>query len=238
MIITEKWDEVLAAEYEKPYFAQLISDIDREYATQTVYPPRECIFAAPKYVDYDKVRVVILGQDPYHGAGQANGLAFAVNNGIEPPPSLVNIFTEIKNDIGVAPDDDTTLVGWANQGVLLRNAALTVRAGQAASHEKLGWHELTDAMIAALNKREKPVAYILWGRSAQLKRELISPRNFCVVSPHPSPLSAYRGFFGSKPFSKVNAWLAQNDMSPVYWQYTGKKEIADYYKTSGNIKRA
>ena len=193
--------------------------------------------AEPQLVDFDKVKVVILGQDPYHGAGQANGLAFAVNNGVEAPPSLVNIFTELKSDLGVEPTDDTSLVGWADQGVLLLNASLTVREGAAASHENIGWHNLTDAMIKALNDRDKPVAYILWGRHAQLKKSLIDDRNFCVMSAHPSPLSAYRGFFGSKPFSKVNGWLAQNGMSPVCWQFTGKLELADYYKTSGNIKR-
>lgn len=237
MIITEKWDEVLKDEYEKPYFSKLMQDVEREYAETTVYPPRERIFAALKLVDYDKVRVVILGQDPYHGEGQANGLAFAVNDGIEPPPSLVNIFTELESDTGFKPEDGTTLVGWANQGVLLLNAALTVRAGAPQSHSSLGWHALTDAMISALNKREKPVAYILWGMNARQKAVLIDRRNFIVSSPHPSPLSAYRGFFGSKPFSKVNEWLTKNGIPPVYWQFTGSFEPAPYYKTAHKIKR-
>ncbi len=236
-MITEKWDEVLKDEFEKPYFKTLTETVEREYSTHTVYPPRDLIFAAPKLVDYDKVRVVILGQDPYHGAGQANGLAFAVNNGTEAPPSLVNIFAELKSDIGVAPNDDTTLIGWANQGVLLLNASLTVRAGAPQSHSGLGWHYLTDAMIEALNHRDKPVAYILWGMSARQKAELIDKRNFIVSSAHPSPLSAYRGFFGSKPFSKVNSWLTANGMPPVYWQYTGRFEPAAYYKNAGKIKR-
>lgn len=238
MIITEKWDEAIKDEFQKPYFAKLMDDVEREYATQTVYPPRESIFAAPKLVDYDKVRVVILGQDPYHGEGQANGLAFAVNQGVEAPPSLVNIFTELYSDIGVKPDDGTTLVGWAKQGVLLLNASLTVRAGAPQSHSSLGWHDLTDAMIKALNKRDKPVAYILWGMSARQKAELIDKRNFIVSSAHPSPLSAYRGFFGSKPFSKVNEWLSRNGMPPVYWQYTSNFEPAPYYNTKGSITRA
>ncbi|MCH5162442.1 MAG: uracil-DNA glycosylase [Clostridiales bacterium] len=237
MIITEKWDEVLKDEYEKPYFQKLMADVEREYETATVYPPRDCIFAAPKFVDYDKVRVVILGQDPYHGEGQANGLAFAVNQGVEAPPSLVNIFTELQSDTGYKPNDGTTLIGWAKQGVLLLNAALTVRAGSPQSHSNLGWHNLTDAMISALNKREKPVAYILWGMNARQKAVLIDKRNFILSSPHPSPLSAYRGFFGSKPFTKVNEWLVKNGIPPVYWQYTGNFEPAAYYKTSGNIKR-
>ncbi|MDE7106993.1 MAG: uracil-DNA glycosylase, partial [Clostridiales bacterium] len=204
----------------------------------TVYPPRDRIYAAMQLVDYDAVRVVILGQDPYHGAGQANGLAFAVNNGVEPPPSLVNIFTELKSDLNVAPNDDTTLVGWANQGVLLLNASLTVRAGEAQSHASLGWHNLTDAVIRSLNNRKTPVAYILWGMSAREKMSLISDRNFIVTSAHPSPLSAYRGFFGSKPFSKVNSWLSANGMQPVHWQMTGRYEPADYYKNSHKINRA
>lgn len=237
MIITEKWDEVLSAEYEKPYYKSLMEAVDREYSKYDVYPPREKIYAAPRLVDYDKVKVVILGQDPYHGDGQANGLAFAVNNGVDPPPSLKNIFTELESDIGVAPDDDTSLVGWANQGVLLLNASLTVRANFAQSHENLGWHSLTDAMISALNARSAPVAYILWGMSARQKMSLIDKRNFIVASAHPSPLSAYRGFFGSKPFSKVNAWLTENGMSPVFWQFTGRFEPAEYYKTADRIKK-
>ncbi len=237
MLITEKWDEVLKSEYEKPYFKELTENVEREYSAYTVYPPRDKIFAALKLVDYDQVRVVILGQDPYHGAGQANGLAFAVNNGTEAPPSLCNIFTELKSDIGIAPVNDTTLIGWANQGVLLLNASLTVRAGQPQSHSTLGWQYLTDAVICALNLRSAPVAYILWGMSARQKSELISPRNFKVMSAHPSPLSAYRGFFGSKPFSKVNEWLAENGMPPVYWQYTDRFDPADYYKTSDKINK-
>lgn len=237
MTITEKWDEVLSDEYRKPYFKSLMDTVDSEYARYDVYPPRDRIYAAPQLVDYDKVRVVILGQDPYHGEGQANGLAFAVNNGVEPPPSLKNIFTELESDIGVKPSDDTSLVGWAEQGVLLLNASLTVRANFAQSHENIGWHTLTDAMIAALNAREKPVAYILWGMSARQKTALIDERNFIVASAHPSPLSAYRGFFGSKPFSKVNEWLKQNGMTPVCWQMTGHFEPAEYYKTADRIKK-
>lgn len=237
MIITEKWDEVLSEEYKKPYFAALNEAVDREYAHYRVYPPRECIYAALKLVDYDQVRVVILGQDPYHGEGQANGLAFAVNNGVEAPPSLVNIFNELQADIGIRPNSDTTLVGWANQGVLLLNAALTVRAANPQSHSELGWHELTDAIIRSLNYREKPVAYILWGMSARQKADLIDKRNFIVMSAHPSPLSAYRGFFGSRPFSKVNKWLVENGMKQVYWQYTGRFEPAEYYNGSGKITR-
>lgn len=238
MIITEKWDALLSAEYEKPYFKTLMESVDREYSRYTVYPPRDRIYAAMQLVDYDAVRVVILGQDPYHGAGQANGLAFAVNNGVEPPPSLVNIFTELKSDLNVEPSDDTTLVGWAHQGVLLLNASLTVRAGEAQSHASLGWHNLTDAVIRSLNNRKTPVAYILWGMSAREKMSLIDKRNFIVTSAHPSPLSAYRGFFGSKPFSKVNDWLKANGMPPVHWQMTGRYEPADYYKNSHKIFRA
>lgn len=237
MVITEKWDEAIAAEFSKPYYKTLMETVDREYASCEVYPPRDKIFAAPRLVDYDKVKVVILGQDPYHGAGQANGLAFAVNKGVEAPPSLVNIMTELKNDIGMPPADDTTLVGWAKQGVLLLNASLTVRAGSAQSHADIGWHELTDAMISALNHRDKPVAYILWGMSARQKTALIHPKNFIVTSAHPSPLSAYRGFFGSKPFSKVNSWLVSQGMAPIRWCDTVGFEPAGYYKNADKIKR-
>lgn len=238
MVITEKWDEVLKAEYEKPYYSALMEAVDREYSHYEVYPPRDKIFAAMKLVDYDKVRVVILGQDPYHGAGQANGLAFAVNNGVAPPPSLVNIFTELKSDLGMEPSNDTTLIGWAQQGVLLLNASLTVRAGEAQSHSSIGWHALTDAVISSLNGRSKPVAYILWGRSAREKMSLINSRNFIVTSAHPSPLSAYHGFFGSKPFSKVNGWLTANGYPPVHWQMTDRYEPAEYYKHADRIHRA
>lgn len=237
MIINEKWDEVLKDEYAQPYFGELMEKIDREYEKYKVYPPRENIFAALKLVDYDAVRVVILGQDPYHGEGQANGLAFAVNNGVETPPSLVNIFNELQADIGTRPNSDTTLVGWAHQGVLLLNAALTVRAGNPQSHSDIGWHELTDAIIRLLNYREKPVAYILWGMSARQKAELIDKRNFIVMSAHPSPLSAYRGFFGSRPFSKVNNWLVENGMKKIYWQYTARFKPEEYYSTKGSISR-
>lgn len=238
MMITEKWDEVLSAEYRKPYFSALMDSVEREYSRYEVYPPRDLIYAAMKLVDYDKVRVVILGQDPYHGAGQANGLAFAVNNGVERPPSLNNIFTELTSDLGVRPQDDTTLIGWANQGVLLLNASLTVRAGEAQSHASLGWHNLTDAVISSLNARQTPVAYILWGMSAREKSSLISDRNFIVTSAHPSPLSAYRGFFGSKPFSKVNDWLVKIGSDPIHWKCTGRFELAEYYKYSDRINRA
>lgn len=236
-IITKKWDEALADEYKKPYFNKLMESVEREYETHTVYPPRERVFEALKLVDYDEVRVVILGQDPYHGAGQANGLAFAVNNGVNPPPSLVNIFNELRSDLGVNVSDDTTLVGWANQGVLLLNASLTVREGMPQSHAALGWHELTDAIICALNRREKPVAYILWGNSAKNKASLIDPKNFIVMSAHPSPLGARYGFFGSKPFSKVNAFLTQSGIPPVYWQFTGRFDPADYYSAPGSITK-
>lgn len=238
MVITEKWDEVLSEEYEKPYFEQLMNNVDREYSRYEVYPPRDKIFAAMQLVDYDKVRVVILGQDPYHGAGQANGLAFAVNKGVDAPPSLVNIFAELKSDLGVEPDNDTTLIGWANQGVLLLNASLTVRAGEAQSHSSLGWYNLTDAVIKSLNYRKTPVAYILWGASARQKMPFIDKRNFIVTSAHPSPLSAYRGFFGSKPFSKVNSWLTEIGSTPIYWQCTARYELAEYYKFSDKINRA
>lgn len=237
MIVNTNWDKVLESEFEKPYFADLMQTVENEYAHYTVYPPRENIFAALRYVDYDKVKVVILGQDPYHGYGQANGLAFAVNKGSDMPPSLVNIFTEVESDIGIRPNDDTSLIGWADQGVLLLNSALTVRAGCPQSHSRIGWYNLTDAMISALNDRDVPVAYILWGMSARQKSALIDKRNFVTMSAHPSPLSANRGFFGSRPFSKVNAWLVRNGMSPVFWQFTDNFTPASYYEGGGSITR-
>lgn len=238
MIVAPQWDEVLKDEFEKPYFLELMKKVDDEYAHHVVYPPRPLMFRALNLVDYENVKVVILGQDPYHGDGQANGLAFGVDNGVEMPPSLRNIYTELQSDLDVVVDNDTSLVGWSKQGVLLLNAALTVRAGLAASHANLGWHELTDAVISALNKREKPVAYILWGLNARQKAPLIDRRNFITMSAHPSPLSAHRGFFGSKPFSKVNSWLMTNGFQPIYWQFTGPDTPLDYYKNADKIKRA
>ncbi len=236
-IINENWDKILADEYSKPYFAKLMESVDEEYAHYTVYPPKQKLFAALNYVSYDNVKVVILGQDPYHGAGQANGMAFAVGDGVPLPPSLVNIFKEIEDDIGAKPDSSGTLIGWAKQGVLLLNTVLSVRAASPLSHSKLGWQEFTDSIITALNKRATPVVYILWGAGAIAKKSIISPRSYIISSPHPSPLSAYRGFFGSKPFGKANEILVKMGLSPIDWTDTSGKEKASYYASACNIKK-
>ncbi len=236
-MINEGWDKYLSSEYEKPYFTNLLSTLDNEYENYTVYPPKSQLFAALDYVSYDNVKVVILGQDPYHGAGQANGMAFAVNDGIPLPPSLVNIYKEIEDDIGCKPQQSGTLIGWAKQGVLLLNTVLSVRAGSPLSHSHLGWQKFTDSIITCLNKRENPVIYILWGAGAIAKKSIISPRCHIISSPHPSPLSAYRGFFGSKPFSKANDYLVSHGMAPIDWTDTSGADKPSYYKTASNIHK-
>lgn len=229
MQLGNTWDKVLADEVRKPYFAQLEQAVENEYAKYTVYPPHDRIYAALEAVDFDAVKVVILGQDPYHGPGQANGMAFAVSSGVQLPPSLVNIFKELASDLGCPPPKNGTLIGWAKQGVLLLNTVLSVRSGLPQSHAGLGWQTFTDAVIAKLNTREKPVAYILWGANAIAKKPLIDDRNFVVTSPHPSPLSASRGFFGSKPFSKVNDFLRSIGERPIDWTDTEGHAYASYY---------
>lgn len=235
-IIGNGWDKILEKEYEKPYFSELVKRVREEYSLHTCYPPKPLIFSALKTVDYDETRVVILGQDPYHGVGQANGMAFAVQEGVKFPPSLENIFTEIESDLGVKLNAKGTLIGWAKQGVLLLNTVLSVRAGQAFSHSEIGWKEFTDSVISALSAREKPMAFILWGNGAISKKSLIAPRHFIVASPHPSPLSAYRGFFGSRPFSKVNEFLRSIGEKPIDWTEIDENFLYDYYKTSEKIK--
>lgn len=236
-LISDSWDLILNDEFQKPYFSQLMQKVDDEYSDQTVYPPKDKLFSALKYVSYDDVKVVILGQDPYHGAGQANGMAFAVSDGIPLPPSLVNIYKEITDDIGAQPNQSGTLVGWAKQGVLLLNTVLSVRAGAPLSHSKLGWQTFTDSIIAKLNQRKTPVVYILWGAGAIAKKSIISPRSFVITSPHPSPLSAYRGFFGSKPFSKANEYLAKLGFTPIDWTDTAGSDKVSYYSSSALIRK-
>lgn len=237
MIIGNGWDKYLEEERTKPYFQKLEQNVKAEYARYRVFPPFDLIYAALKTVDYDQVKVVILGQDPYHGEGQANGLAFAVSDGVPLPPSLINIFKELSSDIGCQPPACGTLLGWAKQGVLLLNTVLSVRSGMPQSHAELGWQTFTDAVISALNKRARPVAFILWGANAIAKKNLIDARHFIVCSPHPSPLSASRGFFGSRPFSKVNAFLSENGFDPIDWKDTEGHVYADYYRAKGNIYR-
>ena len=193
--------------------------LKKEYATQTIYPSMYDIFNALKATAYEDVKVVILGQDPYHGPGQAHGMCFSVQKGVTPPPSLVNIFKELHDDVGCSEPQHGCLESWADQGVLLLNTVLTVRAGQANSHKGMGWEIFTDNVIRKLNEREKPMVFLLWGANAQTKTSYITnPAHLILKAPHPSPLSAYRGFFGCHHFSKANEFLAANGMEPIDWQ--------------------
>lgn len=214
------WQTRLQPELDKPYFAALMQRVDEAYRTGTVYPPRQELFAAFRLTPPERVRVVILGQDPYHEPGQANGLAFSVAPGVRLPPSLRNIFEELRTDCGVTPPDSGDLTPWAEQGVFLLNSSLSVQAGAAGSHRSFGWQTFTDAVVAALAKLPQPVAFILWGAHAQKKAAIAQSSSYprlVLQSPHPSPLSAYRGFFGSRPFSAVNEFLVQHGEAPVRW---------------------
>lgn len=216
--IEESWKEVLKDEFEKPYFKILTDFVRKEYQTQTVYPPAKLIFNAFDLCPFDKVKVVIIGQDPYHGPGQAHGLCFSVNDGIDVPPSLVNIYKEIKEDLGIEPPASGNLERWAKQGVLLLNATLTVRARSAGSHQNKGWEEFTDRAIKELSEKRKDVVFMLWGSYAQKKGAIIDTKKHCVLtSVHPSPLSAYRGFLGCKHFSKANEYLKSKGLAEICW---------------------
>ena len=216
--IEQSWKEHLASEFEKPYFRVLTDFVRQEYATQRIYPKGSQIFNAFDKTPFDKVKVVILGQDPYHEPGQAHGLCFSVNEGIALPPSLQNIYKELEDDLGILPKTSGNLERWAEQGVLLLNATLTVRAHQAGSHQQRGWEEFTDAVIHRIAEEKEHVVFILWGSYAQKKGAFIDPFAHLVLkSAHPSPLSSYRGFFGSKPFGKTNHYLTQNGQSPIQW---------------------
>lgn len=217
--IDPSWKDVLEAEFEKEYFNRLTSFVREEYAgTTPIYPPARLIFNAFDHCPFNNVKVVIIGQDPYHGAGQANGLCFSVNKGVPFPPSLLNIFKEIENDLGTPIPQDGDLTRWSDQGVLLLNATLTVRASQAGSHQKRGWEEFTDAVIRVLAERKENLVFILWGSYAQKKGAFIDRnRHLVLTSPHPSPLSAYQGFFGNRHFSTANKYLAQHGKSEIIW---------------------
>ena len=213
------WQELLAAEFAKDYYQKLRPFLIREYRTKTIYPDMYDIFNALHYTSYRDVKVVILGQDPYHGPNQAHGLSFSVQPGVAAPPSLVNIFTELQNDLGCYIPNNGYLKKWAEQGVLLLNTSLTVVAGQANSHRSIGWEIFTDHIISLLNERRDPLVFILWGNNALAKTGLITnPEHYIIKSPHPSPLSASRGFFGSKPFSKANHFLRSLGKEPIDWQ--------------------
>jgi uracil-DNA glycosylase len=215
-----EWDEILKDEWKKPYYQTLRSFLKQEYQTQTVFPDMHDIFNALKYTSYSDVKAVILGQDPYHQPGQAHGLAFSVKKGVPPPPSLQNIFGELKNDCGIEPPPHGELTGWAKQGVLLLNTALTVRRGQANSHSQKGWEIFTDTVISILNGREAPIVFILWGSNAKSKTQILgNPENLVLTGTHPSPLSANRGgFFGGKYFSKTNAFLKEHGVDEIDWR--------------------
>jgi len=216
--IEQSWKERLASEFEKPYFRNLTDFVRQEYATRTIYPKGSLIFNAFEKTPFDKVKVVILGQDPYHEPGQAHGLCFSVNEGVPLPPSLQNIYKELEDDLSIPSKVSGNLERWAEQGVLLLNATLTVRAHQAGSHQQKGWEEFTDAVIHCVAEEKEHIVFILWGAYAQRKGEFIdSFKHQILKSPHPSPLSSYRGFFGSKPFSKTNHYLVQTGQTPVEW---------------------
>lgn len=216
--IEKSWHDVLRNEFDKPYFESLISFVRQEYATKRIYPPGSRIFAAFDACPFDKVKVVILGQDPYHDDGQANGLCFSVAPGMPMPPSLINIFREIASDIGTPIPRDGDLSRWAGQGVLLLNATLTVEAHRAGSHQGRGWEEFTDEVVMRLARDRENLVFMLWGSYAQRKGAFIDrSRHLVLSSPHPSPLSAYRGFFGNHHFSQANAWLVQHGLSPIQW---------------------
>lgn len=216
--IGNDWDDILKDEWEKPYYITLRQFLKKEYSTQRIYPDMHDIFNALKYTSFENTKVVIIGQDPYHGYGQAHGLCFSVKKGVIPPPSLKNIFKELNSDVGKEIPSHGELTDWAKQGVLLLNAVLTVREGQPTSHAKMGWETFTDRVISELNKKEAPVVFLLWGAYAQRKAEIITnPLHKKLMSVHPSPLSASRGFFGCKHFSKTNQLLQNAGLEPINW---------------------
>ena len=218
-MIGNKWDSILNEEYNKEYFKNLIDFIKQEYKNKTIYPKQNEVFNAFRYTDFDNVKVVILGQDPYHGPNQAEGLSFSVSNEVLKPPSLQNIFKELESDLGIQFPKANSLKPWAKQGVLLLNAVLTVEEHKPASHSKKGWETFTDDIIKVINEKEEPVVFILWGAYARNKKSLITnPKHLVIESAHPSPFSARNGFFGSKPFSKTNEFLKKNGIKEIDWR--------------------
>ncbi len=217
--IDNDWLPAVNAEFKKPYYADLYKFVKEEYSRVAVFPPADEIFSALHLTPLSKVKVVIIGQDPYHNVGQAHGLCFSVRPEVEIPPSLVNIYKELQSDLGCKIPNNGYLVKWAEQGVLLLNTVLTVRAHQANSHQGKGWEQFTDAIIRAVNAEDRPIAYLLWGRPAQSKMSMLTnPKHKVFTAPHPSPLSAHRGFFGCKHFSQANAFLEENGLVPIDWQ--------------------
>lgn len=218
-MIENDWLSVMDDEFKKPYYKELYQFVKQEYNTTQVFPPAEDIFNAFHLTPLSEVKVVVIGQDPYHNVGQAHGLCFSVKPDVDLPPSLVNIYQELRDDLGCKIPNNGYLVKWAKQGVLMLNTVLTVRAHMANSHHGKGWEKFTDAAIRALNEQNRPIVFILWGRPAQMKKSMLNnPNHLILEAPHPSPLSAYRGFFGSKPFSKTNEFLKKNGVEPIDWQ--------------------
>ena len=218
-MIGNDWDLILSEEFSKKYFYDLLCNVNKVYQEKVVFPKKEEVFKAFRYTPYEKVKVVILGQDPYHGVGEAEGLSFSVPINIKKPPSLVNIFKELNDDLGVSIPNSGSLHSWAKEGVLLLNAVLTVIKDSPASMRNMGWEVFTDNVIKKINEKNTPVVFILWGSFARSKKKLITnPRHLVIESVHPSPLSAYNGFFGSKPFSKTNDFLIKNNLTPINWE--------------------
>ena len=217
--ISNDWDAPLRPEYKKPYYRDLFNRVVEEYQNYVVYPPSDEIFTAFHLTPLHEVKVVILGQDPYHEEGQAHGLCFSVKPGVETPPSLVNIYKELHDDLGCYIPNNGYLTKWAKQGVLMLNTLLTVRAHQAFSHQRIGWEQFTDAAIRILNEQDRPIVFLLWGKPAQSKAAMLNnPNHLILKAPHPSPLSAYRGFFGCRHFSQANAFLEEHGLEPIDWQ--------------------
>ena len=217
--LSGSWANALKGEFSKDYYKKLFQTVGAEYKTHTIYPPADDIFNAFHFTPLEQVKVVILGQDPYHEPGQAHGLCFSVKPDVEVPPSLVNIYQELHDDLGCKIPNNGYLVKWAKQGVLMLNTVLTVRAHQANSHRGIGWEQFTDAVIRAVNAQDRPIVFLLWGRPAQMKKSMLNnPKHLILEAPHPSPLSAYRGFFGCKHFSQTNAFLEKNGIEPIDWQ--------------------
>ena len=218
-MIGNSWDEILKDEYQKDYFKNIAMFINKEYREKTIFPPKSNILRAFKLTDYDNVKVVILGQDPYHGINEANGLAFSVSKGVRLPPSLQNIYKELYNDLGITVSTNGDLEKWAREGVLLLNSVFTVEKDKPASHKNIGWEQFSDEVIKKVNEKTTPVVFILWGSFAKSKAKYITnPIHLVITSPHPSPFSAYSGFFGSKPFSRTNEFLRKNNIKEIDWE--------------------